>query len=178
MFEDTESDTVIQMRIEKDWRLFSAITLGPTVGKEEDYLPHFREIMGKVRNTFDGRVSVAYIVCDEAALIDDLDEIRSVARSEFGIDLFWKSDILGQSFLASQNTLNLSLIDFEMALQAQYFVGLTRSTFSNMATFQRYANTRENVRSHYIYNGVGPFLKLRIDNGAYASAEAAASGCP
>ena len=165
--------TVVQMRIETDWQLFSAITLKPTVGSTEDYLPHFGEIIAKVVNTFGFDLGEVYVVCDEASLPVPREEIRRVSREVFGVSLRWKSDLLLPHFLEGLSVIERSILDFDMALSADRFVGLTRSTFSNLATFERYCMTGAPVRRHYIYNIPGPKVLERHDNGAYAFADAA-----
>lgn len=62
--------------------------------------------------------------------------------------------------------LDLSLLDFEMAVRAPYFVGLSRSTFSDLAGFERVCRTRRNLENHYIYNVPGDGLGRRMDNGS------------
>lgn len=164
---------VVQMRIETDWQLYSAITLDPTVGAEEDYRPSFSDIIAKVMNTFADRCAEIYVVCDEAALPVPREEIRRVCRNVFGVTLRWKSDMLDPALLQSLSTLEQSVLDFDMAMHAQRFVGLTRSTFSNLATFERYCMTAGPVRGHFIYNAPGPLVLERHDNGAYATTNAA-----
>lgn len=158
---------VIQMRIEKDWEKFSQITLKPTVGDAEDYLPSFSDIMSKVVTTLDRRFQKAYVVCDESSLPVSLDEIRDVCSTVFCTDLAWKSDFLDAAMFERMSVLERSILDFDVALQAEAFVGLTRSSFSNMVTFERYSKLRGDVRDHFIYNVPGPHLVERTDNGAY-----------
>ena len=164
---------VVQLRIETDWQMFSAITLQPTLGSEEDYLPSFSDIIAKVMNTFGVDCGEIYVVCDEAALPVPREEIRRVCRDVFGITLWWKSDLLSPMMLASLSVLERSILDFDMALHASRFVGLTRSSFSNLVTFERYCMTEQAVRGHYVYNVPGPLVLERHDSGAYAIARAA-----
>ena len=164
---------VVQMRIETDWQFFSAVTLDPTVGKQEDYLPSFSNIVAKVVNTFGRDAAEIYVVCDEAALPVPREEIRRVAGDVFGVTLRWKSDLLPAEALAGLSVLERSILDFDTALQAGRFVGLSRSSFSNLVTFERYCLTEAPVRGHYIYNVPGPMVLERHDNGAYAIAGAA-----
>ena len=164
---------VVQMRIETDWQTFSAITLQPTIGSDEDYLPSFSDIIAKVVNTFGADCGEIYVVCDEAALPVSREEIRRVCRDVFGVTLYWKSDLLDAALLDSLSVLERSVLDFDMALHAHRFVGLTRSSFSNLATFERYCMTERAVRGHYVYNVPGPLVLERHDSGAYAIARAA-----
>ncbi len=164
---------VVQMRIETDWRTFSAITLDPTVGVAEDYLPSFSTIVAKVVNTFGTEARRIFVVCDEAALPVPRDEIRRVCREVFGVALHWKSDLLEPALLEPMSALDRSILDFDMALHAHRFVGLTRSSFSNLAAFERYCMTGDAVRGHHVYNVPGPMVLERHDDGAFAIAAAA-----
>ncbi len=165
---------VVQMRIEADWRFFSAVTLDPLVGAAEDYLPGHSGIVRKVVNTFGmapgGIPGEIYVVCDEAALPVPRDEIRRACLDAHGVALRWKSDLLEPALLARLSVLERSILDFDMALHAERFVGLTRSSFSNLAAFERYCMTGAPVRGHYAYNVPGPLVVERRDQGAYAVA--------
>lgn len=164
---------VLQMRIEKDWQFFSAVTLNPTVGQKEDYLPGFGEIVAKVVNTFGRDLGEIYVVCDEQALPVPREEIRRTSREVFGVTLRWKSDLVPEAVMAGLSVLERSILDFDAATRAGRFVGLTRSSFSNLVTFERYCLTGAPVRGHYIYNIPGPRVVERHDNGAFAIAGAA-----
>ena len=138
----------------------------------------FPEIVRKICNTapVNGRPGI-YVVCDEAALPVPKEGIRGAIRREFGIDLFWKSD-LTQDELAKLSLLDLSMLDFELCLAAESFVGLTRSTFSNMVALEKYSRTQVPVERHYVYNMLGSRLALRTDNGAFEVPELAAAVDP
>jgi hypothetical protein len=168
---------VAQLRIEEDWGRHSRHFLSGVLGDAEDYAPSFRDIMAKLVRTLPETRAI-YVVSDEAALPVPKDEIRAAVRDDFGIELCWKSDILPAEALGALSLLELSMLDFEMALAAQSFVGMSRSTFSNMAAFERFARTRAPVRDHYIYNLPGPALARRHDNGAFSAPEMAAAADP
>ena len=169
---------VAQLRIEKDWAFHTDHRLRPTVGDAEDNAPSFKDIIEKICNTLPDNPSGVYVACDEAALPVPKDEIRRAVEQEFNIDLFWKSDFLSEAELSGHSLLDLSMLDFEMAVAAESFIGLTRSTFSNMVTFEKYARTRQAVERHYVYNVIGPRLALRRDNGAFSTPELAAAVDP
>jgi hypothetical protein len=57
------------------------------------------------------------------------------------------------------------LLDFELATSGKNYVGISRSTFSNMVTFEKYARTQKLVTTDYIYNNNLSELSLRTDNG-------------
>jgi SAM-dependent methyltransferase len=169
----------LQLRIETDWADHVAHRLGPAIAVVEDNGPTFPEIVRKICNTapVNGRPGI-YVVCDEAALPVPKEDIRGAIRREFGIDLFWKSDLIAQDELAKLSLLDLSMLDFELCLAAESFVGLTRSTFSNMVALEKYSRTQAPVERHYIYNMLGPRLALRTDNGAFEVPELAAAADP
>ena len=73
--------------------------------------------------------------------------------------------MLAEPELAALSTLETSILDFEVALQAPIFVGLSRSTFSNMVSFEALCRTRKPAPHHYIYNFPGDQLGRRCDNG-------------
>jgi hypothetical protein len=164
---------VMQCRIEKDWAMHTAITLKPTLDPSEDFAIGVDQIVAKIRGTLPREVWEAgiYVVCDEAGLPETKDSIRAQIRQRLGIDLFWKSDfapgLLGGPPLA------LAILDFEIAAGSEFFVGLTRSTFSNMAAFERFARTQAPVQHHYIYNLPGNLLGRRTDNGTSHTPEQA-----
>jgi len=158
-----------QFRIEADWQRHSERDLRGPLGGREDYLPHFERIVEKILNTLPDTRHV-YVTCDEAALPVSTVAMRQACRARFGIELLWKSTFLTRFELALLTPLELSLIDFEMALRAPRFVGMTRSTFSNLVTFEKYCLIDKPIREHYIYNTNGDTLGRRTDNGVYDDA--------
>jgi len=167
-----------QLRIERDWPQHTAERLKPVVGDAEDNAPSFSDIIAKICKTLPDNAFQIYVVCDEAALPVPKDEIRNEIKQKFGIDLFWKSDFLTNDELAGLSLLELSMLDFEMSVDAELFVGLSRSTFSNMVALEKYARTRMPVEGHYIYNIVGPQLAPRKDNGAFSASGLAIAADP
>jgi hypothetical protein len=163
--------TVIQLRIEQDWRVH-AEKLRPQIGGSEDHGLDFMQILAKVRKTFPD-LGLAYVTSDEQSMPASKDEIRAVCRSAFGIGLVWKSDLLPAKLMAQLTPLDLSMIDYEIAKASPRFIGLTGSTFSNMLCFEKFAITRKPVRGHYIYNCRGDKVVERKDNGCATRAEGA-----
>ncbi len=168
---------VAQLRIEQDWVVYAADTLQNLIGPSEDHAPGFQQIIAKIRNTLPDWEAGIYVVCDEAALPLPKEEIRAVVRAEQGVDLVWKSDFLPPDDWREMLAIHRSILDFEMASLAPTFVGLTRSTFSNLVTLELFARTRRQVTNHYIYNLPGPKLARRLDNGTHATAALATSAC-
>lgn len=160
----------IQLRIERDWQTH-AQNLRSVLGESEDYGIGFNEILSKVRKTFPD-LRLAYVTSDEKSMPASKDEIRAFSRARFGIDLLWKSDLLGADF-EQLNPLDLSLIDYEIARYCPQFVGQTASTFANMLCLEKFAQTRRDVTGQFIYNCLGDVVKQRKDNGFSASAHGA-----
>jgi hypothetical protein len=174
VFNSLGIDTVVQFRIESDWRGHFEHTLRPILGDSEDNGIGFLEILSKIRNTFPN-LRILYATSDENAMLSSKNEIREACRSRFGIELLWKSDLLDPSLTAQLTPLDLSLIDFEIAKYSRRFVGLTSSTFSNMLGIEKFAGTGQQVTGHYIYNRLGDVVVERKDNGFTASSHLALS---
>ena len=164
MFGSLGIDTVLQLRIESDWRDHVENGLRPIFGDSEDNGIGFLQILSKVKNTFPD-LRMLYATSDENAMLSSKNEIREACRSRFGIELLWKSDLLEPSLIGQLTPLDLSLIDFEIAKYSRRFVGLTSSTFSNMLGIAKLADTRQPVTGHYIYNRLGDGVVERKDNG-------------
>lgn len=168
----------VQLRIEKEWAPHAARWFTPEVGTTEDNVLSHGEIIRKIRDTAIDIGSQIYVVCDEPGLPVPKAQIRDEIRDEFGVELIWKSDLLPAEELAQLSPLQLSMLDFEMCVAAESFVGLSRSSFSNMVALEKYARRRAPVERHYIYNVAGPSLASRHDNGAFAVAQLAAATDP
>lgn len=160
---------VVQLRIEQDWERYARTNLGGLLAEHEDNTPGFARILEKVVNTLGDWRAGVYVTCDEPALPEPKDALRARARARFGMELLWKSDLLDPAVLAGMSHLERSLFDFEMAVDAPAFVGLTRSTFANLVSLERFARTRRHVDSHYFYNLLGPRLGLRGDEGLFCT---------
>lgn len=174
VFQNEKISTVLQLRIENDWQEY-ATHLRTAHGSAEDFIIPYPYIFSKIEKTIKPIPRKIYIVSDEKNLPVPVEEIKSKIYKEFGIELFWKSDFLSADDMSQLGVLNLSLIDFEMAMDAEYFVGLTRSTFSNNVCWEKYCKYRRPVKTHYIYNNSSSFLSLRIDHGVFPDPESAAT---
>jgi hypothetical protein len=166
-------DTVVQLRIEADWREHSANVLERFVGSESFYFDFLR-IMSKVGKSFP-ELRRVYVTADEKSMPAPKHEIRTACMNQLGIDLLWKSDLLPAAVVEDLTPLDLSLIDYEIARRCPRFVGTTRSTFANMLGVEMFAATRKAVRGHYIYDGPGDVLIERRDNGFMSSPHGAGS---
>jgi len=168
-------NVAVQLRVESDW--VKHVSRQPKDREPEDVLLPFDAIIGKVAMSLPRERNVLAI-CDEAAVSVTKPEMKRVCEARFGIKLFFKSDFLSSAEAATLNSLELAIIDFELAAAATHFVGLTRSTFSNQVTYQKFAMTGRTVTTDYIYNLTGPELGLRTDNGGSTSARGAVRQTP
>ena len=160
IFQDRDIKHVIQMRVEKDWEDYSHSVLSPV--KYEDNLLAPSAILAKAKNKFGYLLSSALILCDEDNMPYSKEEIRIIAKKDFNIYLYWKSDFIN---IREYDTLTLSLIDFSLSLKAPFFVGTCKSTFSCFSAFEKYCKERHDTLNHFIYNGQAPELEERFDNG-------------
>lgn len=156
--------TVCQFRIEKDWKEHCESNLNARLSSDEENYCEFESILAKIKITLPD-VSAVYAVCDEKSLLLPKEHLKAIAKDYYGIALFFKSDYISQFEYGVLTELHLSLLDFEFASFADRFVGLTRSTFSSLATLEKFSRERQNVQGHYIYNLKGSRLFERTDNG-------------
>jgi hypothetical protein len=157
-----------QLRIENDWQAYAEETLAERIRGVEDYNLSFDGIFSKLDNTDGiGRESKLFACCDEENLPVDKREIIAYCEERYGKRLFFKSCLQELAAIGDTRTA-LSLIDFEVCLSLPYFVGLTRSTFSNLLCFTKLVTSREPWR-HYIYNHPSDVLMPRRDGGCTIS---------
>ena len=173
MLAELDRDCVVaQVRIEHDWKKHCEENLGRTAPPdEENYLP-FEAIVGKIAATL-GDVRTVFVLCDETAMPLTKDDMRALAANRHNVECVFKSDYISDFERELMTELHLSLLDFELATYAERFVGLSRSTFSCLATLEKYCRDGRRVRDHYLYNMHGPRLRERTDNGFYWDARQA-----
>jgi hypothetical protein len=157
---------VLQCRIEKDWLAHTGVA-GPMPPQSADQVPGLMDILTKVQNTLsaDARPGI-YLVSDENGLPVPKETIRRAIGDRFGVNVYWKSDFV-PDILTQHKSFLLSMLDFELAVAAQVFVGTTQSTFSNVAAYERFVRTRRPVQDHYVYNATSAYLERRTDNGIF-----------
>ena len=157
---------VAQLRVEADWVRHCTDNLLRVHTAPEDMLLPFDAIVAKVMRTWPATRAI-YAVCDEPALPVPKTVMRDLCRDRWGVHLLFKSDFLSAFEAQLLAPLHLALLDFEIALAAPRFVGLTRSTFSNLVTLEKAARTGRPVTDHHVYNKPGPLLAQRTDNGCH-----------
>lgn len=159
--------TTVQIRIENDWIEYSKKSLGD---EEASFLAveNILKKLGYAENLIQKPI---YVVCDESNLPIPKEYIREIARNSYNMDLIWKSDFFSKDEIINKSNLFLSIMDFEMAISTDYFVGTSRSTFSNLVSFEKFCRYKKNVHSDFIYNSYEEKLLARRDNGVNCDPE-------
>lgn len=169
-------DTVAQFRIEQDWAHHIELNRGGDLPLDgEEYGPGFQRIMAKIATTLAPDVKRVLVVCDEDDLPAPKETIRAQALAAHGVELLWKSDLLGPHVMGELSKLDLSIIDFELARGAATFIGLSRSTFSNLAAYEASLERDDRHPRHFLYNAPGDGLVRRWDRGAHSDAVTASN---
>ena len=168
VFNERGVQVVLQLRVELDWVRYASATLMPSHSAIEESELSFVTIIRKTREGLPACQAGIFITCDEAYLPFGRTFIRDVIKDDLGIDLVFKSELLTSDERRGLSRLDMSLLDFEMAVAAPFYVGQSRSTFSNLVGLERYARSGSPVSSHFIYNIKGHGIGQRTDNGAYA----------
>ena len=168
VFNERGVQVVLQLRVELDWVRYASATLMPSHSAIEESELSFATIIRKTREGLPACQAGIFIACDEAYLPFGRTFIRDVIKDDLGIDLVFKSELLTSDERRGLSRLDMSLLDFEMAVAAPFYVGQSRSTFSNLVGLERYARSGSPVSSHFIYNIKGHGIGQRTDNGAYA----------
>jgi hypothetical protein len=135
----------LQLRIEKDWLSYVDKQLSQRPNVERQLTTHI-DILRKVYNTFENTIRRIYVSCNESDLPIDKRTIAREAQELFGYELVWKSDFFG--LLDAFSYLEQAMVDFEISQLLEKYIGLTRSTFFNVAAtthFARHENARCNV---------------------------------
>lgn len=165
IFNKNSINTVVQTRYEEDWRIHSQYNLDPVLGGGEDYCISPSSIIMKVKNSLSDTGGRVYVSCDERYMPAHKEHMRQEILKATGIETLWKSDFLDEVTFNEMTPLDASLIDFEIARLSDRFVGLSRSTFANLVSFERFAVAYRNRNVDYIYNLPGPTLGKRVDAG-------------
>ncbi|WP_435171402.1 hypothetical protein [Falsirhodobacter sp. 1013] len=166
---------MLQLRIERDWRDY--LLRRPHRSDDGETTVDPRRIFGKIGNTpalADHRLVLA--CCDEGDLLQTRDELKKDA-ADFELNLVFKSEIEEQLELPTSR-LQRSAIDFEMCLMSDRYVGLTRSSFSNMVCLLKSLQMSPDIPEHYIYNSKSREVVRRWDMGLRTGPAEAAEQVP
>ena len=156
---------VAQLRIESDWVSFAQETLDGFGDTSADHAPSAVAILGKIHATLPDTGRSIYVTVNEDDMPAPKETIRADVQRLFGIELIWKSDVIAPVYMGALNRTDLAVLDFEMALRAEYFVGTSNSTFANVVAMETFAARGQPVRGHYLWNLAGPVLRERTDEG-------------
>ena len=157
-----EETVAVQLRVERNWQMYmNKLESEDRLSNGEEQLRTPKEIFAKIVATpeFEGRTR--FFCCSDE---DKLDEpptlIASRMRDRFGIELLFSSD-LGEPLPASG--LMRTAVKFDLCAGLADYVGLTRSTFSNILCLCRAAQGLEG--RDFIFNAAGPQVLQRCDMG-------------
>ncbi len=156
----------LQLRVERDWQEYVLRRFGqlPFVSPEEDLSTDVGHILGKIAAT-PALASFKRILvcCDEDDLLLSQTAVETIGRS-CGFEAIFKSRLGGRIDLP-ESRLMRSAIDFEICLGLDSYVGLSRSTFSNLLCLMKSLEMYPEHPRHYIYNSPGPTVVPRTDFG-------------
>ncbi|MDO9499926.1 hypothetical protein [Falsiroseomonas sp.] len=166
----------LQLRIENDWQRYFTLTLHERIDPKVEEIPlTAARILDKIAASLGAGPRALYVTCNEADLPVPREEIRAEAATRHGFELVFKSDIVGEG-LAAASLLEQAIVDFEVALSLPAMIGLTRSTFFNVAAATAFARGSTPARRFHVYNAAGGALVPRTDHGTQWSITRATAG--
>ena len=152
LFEGAGVQAVVQLRIEPDWQKH-AVNFLPRDGRPTTY----QGILKRVKNTLGPLAQRILLTCDESQV--PAAEIARYASSELGIAVSFKTG--SRHFeLRSDDIILRSLVDFELGLHADVFVGATHSTFANGLHSTQLALSPDRHWRHYVYSAADQLLAV------------------
>lgn len=165
LLHDRGIEVATQLRIEEDWAHHSEYHVKPSALPDEEFYATADRIVEKVKNTLPQIPSRIFVTCDEKYIFAPKWTIAEQVRSRTGIDIVFKSDVLAEEDFNMLKPIDASLIDFELAKLFKVFIGLSRSTYANLATFERFVSAYSDRHNDYVYNLPGDICGLRTDIG-------------
>lgn len=165
IFRENNIEDVIQFRIEEDWIYHTENWEGRSGYPEDVYIPG-EKIASKAARALNYEPGTrVYITCDEKYIPRPKWDIRRDVKSSSGLDIIFKSDLISDAEYRNFKPIDASLVDFEIVKLCSRFIGNSRSTFANLATFERCVGVYRPNGRDYIYNHVGNEVKIRTDMG-------------
>ena len=149
-FKEIENKIAIHFRIESDWVKYSK-KKNMERKNNELYLIDYNNLIDIYVNKF--KENVFFTTWQNQLIIQNLFSEKEI-KSEFFFDENLEYEIN-------------AAINFEICSNAKTFIGLSRSTFSNLISLKRHLN---GVDSSYIYN-LNNELLLRVDKGLHCDPE-------
>lgn len=152
----------LQLRIERDWQDY--LRKRPERSDKGETTVDPLKIFKKISNSPDiSHIKKILAFCDEDDLLQGKEELRATA-SEIGFELSFMSDIRSPS-MEKLTTLQRSVLDFEICTSVDLYVGLSRSSFSNLACIIKSIKNYGPHPKHYIYNSKDECVLRRKDRG-------------
>lgn len=171
--------TVLHCRVERDsLRRQGLLQEGQSEAAQQ--LAIFDAVLGRLVRSLpaDSLRRGIYVANDESGLAAGKEAIRHAVGVKYGIALYWKSDF-GRELFVRMPALQASVLDFEIAVGAETFIGSPRSSFADLVAYERFVRTGEAVTDHWVYDAPGALLERRRDNGIHADpVRACAPGRP
>lgn len=149
-FEEIENKNAIHIRIESDWVPYSSIK-NRKKKSNEIYLINSNNLISMYINKFKDDV---FFTTGE----NQLNIQKKFSEEEINSEFFFNENL--------EYEINAA-INFEICSKAKIFIGLSRSTFSNLISLKRSMN---GVNNSYIYN-LNNDLILRTDRGLHCDPE-------
>ena len=113
-----------------------------------------------------------FACCDISGLDIDIRDLRGFSRAKYGFDLVIRDKDSG--FYFKESSIKNAAFDFMLCLSFDAYVGLSRSTFSNLLCVTK-SILSEKSFDHYVYDSGRSFVERRIDAGLEADPEKSTS---
>ena len=166
----------VQLRIENDWQHYFTMTLHERIDPAIEEIPlSAGRILAKIAASLGPSPRTLYVTSNEADLPVPREAIRAEAAQGFGFELVFKSDIV-DSALDGVSLLEQAIVDFEVALTLPMMIGLTRSTFFNVAAATSFARKGRAAARFAVYNAAVDALVPRTDHGTQWNITRATAG--
>lgn len=145
--------TAIQIRTESDWVLH---TKNKMFHKDETVLISSGKLVKMIKET---------------SFVDDVFFTSGEGHSNL-LDVFNKNNLTADFYFNPKLEYEINAaINFEICCNAKHFMGLSRSTYSNLISLKRALNNNE---ESYIYN-LGDKIQKRVDKGLHTEAKKSVS---
>lgn len=162
----------VQLRIENGWKKYLKSRMEKRGGEDiligEEKTVDADRIFSKIAATSElSKFKKILACCDEADLDESKIYLKKLA-SKYDLDLIFKSDF-SDKIIIPESRFQQSLIDFEVVMSLDAYVGLTRSTFSNnLCTLKSLEENKWQPANHFIYNAIGESCLKRHDFGLFS----------
>ncbi|MDG0798207.1 hypothetical protein [Pectobacterium punjabense] len=152
-------DAVCQLRIESDWPLDIEDSWEKKPNSVNSTpLERCNNIFNKIKKTLPS-LKILYITYDKSALTCSFKDIEQLARDGFGLTLKEKHSAVNDE-LTPKNSLEASIIDFEIAARSNIFIGTDMSTFTSISAITKFCRDGYLPKDRYLYNLPGEELFL------------------